>query len=104
MFEKYNDMNIDDLNKNKLDLENKLDELKIAEKKSEKIIKKNLAWWFLLPIFGLFIYNSIYVKRKQNSQEGQNLLKIKSEMAMLELEIKIIENKIEIQNSNQKEE
>ncbi|WP_170264688.1 hypothetical protein [Spiroplasma tabanidicola] len=75
-------------------LNEKINLLKTDEKKLEKKLKRNLAWWFLFPIFGLFIYNSLYVKRRQNSETGEELLKIKTEMTMLELEVRIIETKI----------
>ncbi|AHI52891.1 hypothetical protein [Spiroplasma culicicola] len=94
MFEKYNTMNQEQLKDSLKELEIKYSHLKKREKSIEKQLRKNLYWWFILPLFGFFIFNSIVIKRKENTPLGDELFSVKSNMGFIELELKFIKSKI----------
>ncbi|AOG60525.1 hypothetical protein SHELI_v1c05740 [Spiroplasma helicoides] len=94
MFEQYKDMSKEEMKKVKINLENEVLEQNKLEKKLEKKLKKNLFWWYFLPIFGLFVYNSMYYKRRDKTKLGQEYKSLKEKTTMLELEIKYIEARL----------
>lgn len=94
MFERYNKMNEEELNNSLTPLKVKLTFLDDRLKVILKELKKGLAWLFLLPIIGFFIRNNIFFRRKEMDLEYNELL---HEKTFIELEIKIIEEKIKNQ-------
>ncbi|QEH61867.1 hypothetical protein SCHIN_v1c06700 [Spiroplasma chinense] len=94
MFEKYNDMSTDQIKEELTRIEEQIEILKKSEKEIEKAARKNLFWWFFLPLFGFFVFNSLVSRRKRDTELGVRLSEVKGAMITLELEQKYVETKI----------
>lgn len=75
-------------------MEEKIQELERQNIELEKIIKdldkmvnKNLKWWFLFPFFGFIIYNLKLQKRKISSIYHDNTLRVKTEITKNQFQI-----------------
>lgn len=95
MFEKYNDMSLDDLNNSLEKQKQKQEVLTKEENFYEKKARKNLYFWFILPVFGLFAYYFHLTRRKSKPEIFEKLHEIKNNLGFVELEIMIIKTKIE---------
>ncbi|WP_338984278.1 hypothetical protein [Spiroplasma endosymbiont of Diplazon laetatorius] len=95
MFEKYLNMNKEEL-QNSLDkIEKNYKELLNEEKKIDKKVRKNLWLWYFFPFFGLFIYQIHLKKRKQNDENYFVIKDKKQDLIYIELEMQFLKSKIE---------
>ncbi|UWD35271.1 hypothetical protein NX779_01375 [Mycoplasma cottewii] len=94
----YKQMNLEQLNLEKEQLNDQLVQLNQKQKQVNKQIKGKLWLWWFVPIIGMFIYFSFYHNRLSQEKYSDQLVKIKVEIANIELQImyldKIINNKL----------
>lgn len=94
----YKQMNLEQLNLEKQQLNDQLNQYNQKLKQVNKQIKGKLWLWWFVPVIGMFIYFSFYHNRLQQEQYTDQLVKIKVEIANIELKIiyldKIITDKL----------
>lgn len=95
MFEKYNDFNKEELLVSQSDINIALIAIRKNIKKYDKEVKRPCWWVMIIPVFGFFLFNSMVRKRKEKTGLGEKISLAKTEELYLELELKIIEKKIE---------
>ncbi|WP_339020183.1 hypothetical protein [Spiroplasma endosymbiont of Atherix ibis] len=95
MFEKYENMNKQDIEKNLEEIEKQYKQLLEEEKKIDKKVRKNLWIWFLFPLLGLLFYQIHLKKRKENDKNYYVIKNKKKDIIYVELEIQFLQSKLE---------
>ncbi|AUB31631.1 hypothetical protein [Spiroplasma floricola] len=95
MFEKYVNMNKQDMEKDLEEIEKQYKQLLEEEKKIDKKVRKNLWLWFLFPLLGLLFYQIHLKKRKENDKNYYVIKNKKKDIIYVELEIQFLKSKLE---------